>query len=210
MNLGFKYKLTMRSLFARIRYYAVESYVESYLESSVELRCKRRFEYVKVVPLSQYSTGLRALFRGDQVMMQPTMITLPSLPSFPSLLLPFSLWPQAPFPNFSIFFLITSDHNRHIGATSASLRIEDGLHTTIHCVHRLFTGFEPRGQVSAHYYDKLKDSHVQESIIICHPVVCIRMHVQPIDDAASPVWKFRRQHLKEEKSKYHSKWHLSP
>ena len=48
MNLGFKSKL-MRSLFARIRY-AVVSYVESYVESSVEPRCKRRFEYVKVVP----------------------------------------------------------------------------------------------------------------------------------------------------------------
>ena len=63
MNLGFKSKL-MRSLFARIRY-AVESYVEPYVEFSVELRCKRRFEYVKVVPLSRYSTGLRALFRDD-------------------------------------------------------------------------------------------------------------------------------------------------
>ena len=65
MNLGFKSKL-MRSLFAQIRC-AVESYVESCVESSVELRCKRRFEHVKVVPLSRYSTGLRALFRDDQV-----------------------------------------------------------------------------------------------------------------------------------------------
>ena len=40
--------------------------------------------YVKVVPLSRYSTGQRALFRDDQVVMQPTMITLPTLPSFPS------------------------------------------------------------------------------------------------------------------------------
>ena len=55
----------------------------SYVESSVEPRCKRRFECVKVVPLSRYSTGLRALFRDDQVVMQPTMITLPSLLSFP-------------------------------------------------------------------------------------------------------------------------------
>ena len=65
MNLGFKSKL-MRSLFVRIRY-ADESYVESYVESSVELGCKSRFEHVKVVPLSRYSTGLRALFRDDQV-----------------------------------------------------------------------------------------------------------------------------------------------
>ena len=62
MNLGFKSKL-MRSLFVRIRY-AAESYVESYVESSVKLGCKRRFEYVKVVPLSRYSIGLRALFRN--------------------------------------------------------------------------------------------------------------------------------------------------
>ena len=71
MNLGFKSKL-MRSLFAQIRC-AVESYVESCVESSVELRCKRRFEHVKVVPLSRYSDGLRALFRDDRVVMQPTM-----------------------------------------------------------------------------------------------------------------------------------------
>ena len=82
MNLGFKSKL-MRSLFARIRY-AVESYVDSYVESSVEPKCKRRFEYVKVVPLSRCSTVLRALFRDDQVVMQPTMITLPSSPAFSS------------------------------------------------------------------------------------------------------------------------------
>ena len=86
MNLGFKSKL-MRSLFAQIRY-AVESYVEScvesYVESSVEPRCRRRFEYVKVVPLSRYSTVLRALFRDDQVVMQPTMIAFPSFPAFPS------------------------------------------------------------------------------------------------------------------------------
>ena len=79
MKLGFTSKL-MRSPFARIRY-AVESYAESYVESSVEPKCKRRFEYVKVVPLSRYSTGLQALFRDNQVVMQPTLITLPSLPS---------------------------------------------------------------------------------------------------------------------------------
>ena len=104
MNLGFKSKL-MRSLFARIRY-VVESYVESYVESSVELRCKRRFEYVKVVALSRYSTGLRALFRDDQVVMQPTMITPPSLPTFPSSTFFFlSLWPQAPYPIYPFSFL---------------------------------------------------------------------------------------------------------
>ena len=64
MNLRLKSKL-MRSLFAR-KWYAVESYVESYVESSEELRCKCRFEYVKVVLLSRYSTGLRALFRDDK------------------------------------------------------------------------------------------------------------------------------------------------
>ena len=69
----------MRSLSARIRC-AVESYVESYLESSVEPRWNRRFEYVKVAPLFRYSTVLWALFRDDQVVMQPTMITLPTLP----------------------------------------------------------------------------------------------------------------------------------
>ena len=40
--------------------------------------------WVKVVPLSRYSTGLRALFRDDQVVMQPAMILLPSLPSLPA------------------------------------------------------------------------------------------------------------------------------
>ena len=52
MNLRFKFEL-MRSLFARIRY-ALEYYVKSYVESSVEPRCKRRFEYVKVVPTLPY------------------------------------------------------------------------------------------------------------------------------------------------------------
>ena len=36
------------------------------------------------VPLSRYSTVLRALFRDDEVVMQPTMITLPSFPAFSS------------------------------------------------------------------------------------------------------------------------------
>ena len=92
----------MRSLFARIRY-AVESYVESYFESSLEPRCKRTFEYVKLVPLSRYSTGLRALFRVDQVVMQPTMITLPLPRSFPSFSSSSSLFGlNRPFPTTPI------------------------------------------------------------------------------------------------------------
>ena len=55
------------------------TYVESYVESAVEVKCKRRLEYVKVVPFSRCSTGLQALFRDDQVAIQPTMITLPSV-----------------------------------------------------------------------------------------------------------------------------------
>ena len=67
MNLGFNLRqcaVYSSSVFARIRY-SVEPYVESYVESSVEPRCKRRSEYVKVVPSSRYSTGLRALFRDN-------------------------------------------------------------------------------------------------------------------------------------------------
>ena len=128
MNLGFKSKL-MRSLFARIRC-AVESYVESYVESSMELRCKRRFEYVQVVPFSPYSTGLRALFRYYQVVMQPTMITLPSFPYL------FGL--KRPVQTIS-FFLITSDLNRQFGATSASLRIEDRASTKPLCSQAFHT-----------------------------------------------------------------------
>ena len=133
MNLGFKSKL-MRSLFARIRY-AVESYVESYVESSVEPRCQRRFEYVTVVPLSRYSTVLRALFRDNQVMMQPTMITLPTLLLFLLsllLLLLLSLASSA-LSKLSFFFLITSDLNIHFSATSASLRVEDRAFTQPLC-----------------------------------------------------------------------------
>ena len=98
----------------------------------MELSCKRRFEYVKVVPLSRYLTGLRALFRDDQVVMQPTMITIPSLPSlpaFPSLLLSLA---SSALSKLSLFFLITSDLNKHFGATSASLRIEDSLKQSLH------------------------------------------------------------------------------
>ena len=91
MNLGFKSKLMRSSEFAQIRY-VVETYVESYVKSSVELKCKRRFEYVEVVPLFRYSTGLRALFRDDHVMMHPAMVTFPSLPTLLFLLpLPLSL-----------------------------------------------------------------------------------------------------------------------
>ena len=76
----------------------------------MDLRYKRRFEYVKVISLSRYSTGLRALFLGDQMVMQPTMTTFPTLPTFPLLLFFFSffffsLWPQAPFASYSIYFL---------------------------------------------------------------------------------------------------------
>ena len=133
MNLGSKSKL-MRSLFARTRYA-----VESYVESSVESRCKRRSEYVEVVPLFWYSTGLRALFRDDQVVMQPTMIT--SFSSFFPFFF-FSFWPQAPFPNYPFHFLSqailtdTSVPPLHIFA----YKKEPSHH---HCVHRLFTGYEP-------------------------------------------------------------------
>ena len=69
MNLGFKSKLTHSLLEQAIHHiiYAVEAYVEYYVISSAGLRCKRRFEYVRVVLLSRYSTGLRELFRDDQV-----------------------------------------------------------------------------------------------------------------------------------------------
>ena len=129
MNLGFK-----SNLFARIRY-AVESFVESYVESSVEPRCKRRFKYVTVVPLSRYSTVLPALFRDDQVVMQPTMITL--LLFLLSLLL-LSLASSA-LSKLSLFFPITSDLNRHFGATSASLRIEDRALTQPLCSQAIHT-----------------------------------------------------------------------
>ena len=88
VNLGLKSNL-VRGLFARTRY-AVESYVESHVESSAEPRCKRRFEYVKVFTLSRYSAVLRALFLDDQVVMQPTMISLPTLLLFLLSLLPSS------------------------------------------------------------------------------------------------------------------------
>ena len=67
------------SLFARIRH-AVKYLIEFYVESSVELRCIGRFDYVMVVLRSRFSTGLRALFRDDQVVILPNVITLPPLP----------------------------------------------------------------------------------------------------------------------------------
>ena len=97
MNLGFKSKL-MRSRFKKpIRTNMICSLtsVESYVESSLELRCKSIFEYVMVVSFSRLSTGPRALFRGDYVVMHTTMTTLPPIPYIASLLfllpLPLSL-----------------------------------------------------------------------------------------------------------------------
>ena len=45
-----------------------------YVESSVEPKCKRILDYVKVVPLSRYYTGLLTLFRDNQVVMQPRVV----------------------------------------------------------------------------------------------------------------------------------------
>ena len=104
----------------------------------MELRFKRSFEYVKVIPLSRCSTGPRALFHDDQVVMKPTIITLIFLPTFPYFLL-LSLASSA-FSKLCLFFLITRDLNRHFGATSASLRMEDRAFTQLSCsqaIHRL-------------------------------------------------------------------------
>ena len=136
------------SLFARILY-AVEAYVESYVEYSVELRYKRRFDYVKVVPLSRYSTGLRTLFRDDQVVMQPTMTTLPCLFSLLFLLpFPLSLASNA-LSKLFLFFLITSDLNKHFGATSASLRIKYRASTQLLCSQAIHTLGLPRPRRAA-------------------------------------------------------------
>ena len=59
------------------------------------------------------------------------MITLTSLPNY--LLLLFSLAPSA-LSKLSPFFIITSYLNRHSGATSASLRIEDRASTQPLCL----------------------------------------------------------------------------
>ena len=125
----------MRRLFARIRYA-----VESYVEASVKHRCKRRFEYGKVVPLSRYSTVPRALFCDDQVVMQPTMTTPPTLPTLLRSLLSSSRFGLKRHFQTIFFIPITSDLNRHFGATSASLRIEDRAFTQPLCsqaIHRL-------------------------------------------------------------------------
>ena len=90
-------------------------------------------EYVKVVPFSRCSNGPRALFRDDQVVMQPTMTTLPTLSSIIFLLLiPISLASSA-LSKLSPLFLITSDLNRDFGATSVSLCIEDRASTQPLC-----------------------------------------------------------------------------
>ena len=115
--------------------------VESYVESSVERKCKGIFEYVKVVPLSRYSTGLRPLFRDDQVVMQPAMITLPT-PPFLLFLLPLLLSvASSALPTRSPFFSITSNLNRHFGATSASLRVEDRASTQPLCPQAIHTNY---------------------------------------------------------------------
>ena len=104
---------------------------------------------VRVVPLSRYSTGLRALFRDDQATVQPTMfilISLPSLSSLPSLLSFrfLALWLQAPIPNYPFSFVlqvILADTS--VPHLSASQRIENSEPPHNRCVHRLFTGYEP-------------------------------------------------------------------
>ena len=101
MNLGFIPKLTssLFQQFVRTNIKEAETYVECYDKSLVELRFARKFEYGKV-PLSWYSSGLRALFRHDDMVMQLIIITLPSIFSF----LFFSLWSRAPFPNYQFSF----------------------------------------------------------------------------------------------------------
>ena len=95
----------------------------------MELRRKRRLEHVKVVPFSRRCTGLQALFRDDQVEIQPTMITLPSLSCLSPFFFPFPLsLASNALSKLSLFFLITSDL-RHFGPTSASFRLEDRVST---------------------------------------------------------------------------------
>ena len=148
----------MRGLFARMRC-AVESYVESYVESSVEPRCKRRFEYVKVVPLSRNSTGLRHC----SVMIKwwcnpPWSLSLLSLLSLLLLLLLLLLPSSALSKLYPFFFRITRDLNRHFGATSASLRIEGRASKQPLCsqaLHRLWAStFDiniNRNQATSHW-----------------------------------------------------------
>ena len=89
-----------------------------------------------IVPFSRYSTRLQALFRNDQVAIQPAMITFPPLSSlsclYPLFLLPFFL-PSGTLSNLSLSFLITSDLNRHFGGTSAPFRIDDRTSTEPLC-----------------------------------------------------------------------------
>ena len=92
INLGFKSKLLRSPLDQSIRTNTistiVKTHVDFYVESWVEIHCKRIFEYVQVVPFPRDFTGLHALFCDDQVVMHPIVTTLPSL-SFP--FIPFSL-----------------------------------------------------------------------------------------------------------------------
>ena len=155
--------------------YAVESYVEPYVQSSGKPRCKRRFEYVKVVPLSRYSTVQRALLRDDQVVMQPTMITFPSLPSFLlPLLIRLSLASSA-LSKLSFFFLITIDLNRHFGATSASLRIEDSASTQPLCsqaIHRCLPGtLQREGRWASGAYKAFVRSHGKDASRVVNVIV---------------------------------------
>ena len=99
---------------------------------------------LKFVPLSRYSTVLRALLCDDEMVMQPTMISLPTLQtlllSLLSLFLLLLSLTSSPLSKISLFFLITSYLNRHFIATSASLRIEDRAFTQPLCsqaIHRL-------------------------------------------------------------------------
>ena len=115
---------------------AVETHVECFVESLAELRCKRRFEYMKVVPFSRCITALRISLRDYQVAIQSTMITLPSLschsPSFP---FPLFLASSAP-SKLHVVFLITSDLSRHSVPPRHLLEYDIKLPHT-RCVHRL-------------------------------------------------------------------------
>ena len=115
----------------------------------MELGCKRRFEYVKVVPLYRYSSGLRvrALFLDDHVMMRPTIVTLPSLPPFtyllscPSSLVGIKRLFQIPSSLFSQIILTDiSVPSLHLFSCKT-----EPPHKP--CVNRLFTGFDPRPSI---------------------------------------------------------------
>ena len=101
----------------------------------MELRCKRRFEYVQVVHLSRYSTELRALFRDDQVVIQPTIITIPSLPfSFLSYSSLFSL--KRPFQ--TIPFLSHHELSQQTLRCHLCIFSDRRQSPHNHCVHRLW------------------------------------------------------------------------